>query len=523
MSSRRSHGGIRESSASRTRSGSGPPSTSIRAPVRVSSRIASPCPTSRTVSRVVPVDRVAERQRPRWRRPAPPRRARCAGFVRGAAAFVVRAAGRAGSLDRRARAGRRRRSPRTAAGPPRIATPAAAAAASAPPGGRVTAANGTAAANRTIATMTWSTIQPGRPAIVATTGGAPSRLARPRASIATTPPSMAAGTSGHDREVDDRRDERQPAERREHVRERRRLRGQRDPEALREPSRHPPAGDAAQVPRQRVRPRQEAGRRHDGEAEPGVGDHARGRSAGAAPRQFRGPQARARRGRSRARGGRRRPSRRPGRPTTRRRRRRRRRPPSPGSRGRATVAIGRGGRPRRGRRRSRCSSPRSRRRGSRPRSRSPRRASRSTRSRRPTRIPAASPASGSGSARCRASPLASRSVWRPIGDARTSVRALCVERARRARSPQVRAIRIVVRRRAEPALDLDDVPRGDGRERRQGRRDRHLAAVRVQAQPRDLVAVPRRSDGLDDGGPRPRVLGQRRSRRAGGACENPQR
>ena len=59
MSIRRSHGGSRPSSATSSRSGSGPPSTSIRPPRPPSTRIASPCPTSRTVIRVVPSARCA--------------------------------------------------------------------------------------------------------------------------------------------------------------------------------------------------------------------------------------------------------------------------------------------------------------------------------------------------------------------------------------------------------------------------------------------------------------------------------
>ena len=103
----------------------------------------------------------------------------------------------AGPLDASVRAGWWRRSPRTTAGPPRIATPSLP---RLPLDARRerTAANGIAAANLTIATMTWSTIQPGKPTTVATSGGAPSRLAAP-ASIATTPPSIAAGTRGRPR------------------------------------------------------------------------------------------------------------------------------------------------------------------------------------------------------------------------------------------------------------------------------------------------------------------------------------
>ena len=48
---RRSHGGMRRSSATSKRSGSGPPSISSRPPREPSTRIASPCPTSRIDTR----------------------------------------------------------------------------------------------------------------------------------------------------------------------------------------------------------------------------------------------------------------------------------------------------------------------------------------------------------------------------------------------------------------------------------------------------------------------------------------
>jgi hypothetical protein len=58
-SMRRSHAGMRWSSWARRRSGSGPESSSIRPPRGPSSRIASPCPTSRTLIRRRPSGRAA--------------------------------------------------------------------------------------------------------------------------------------------------------------------------------------------------------------------------------------------------------------------------------------------------------------------------------------------------------------------------------------------------------------------------------------------------------------------------------
>ena len=58
-SMRRSHGGIRLSRATRRRSGSGPPSIRRRPPREPSTRIASPCPTSRTETRATPAGRAA--------------------------------------------------------------------------------------------------------------------------------------------------------------------------------------------------------------------------------------------------------------------------------------------------------------------------------------------------------------------------------------------------------------------------------------------------------------------------------
>ncbi len=193
-SSRRSHGGIRSSRATSTRSGSGPPSTSIRAPVRVSSRIASPCPTSRTVSRVV-------------RPAASPNAAAEIATTIAAATSAPRSTGERGPRTGRrfdrviggcvdGRLGLRScRARRINVGTRNSASAAATPAAWAIPGGSATAANGTAAPMRTNATITWSTSQPGSPASVARIAGAPSDAATPPAR-ASTPPAIATGTSG---------------------------------------------------------------------------------------------------------------------------------------------------------------------------------------------------------------------------------------------------------------------------------------------------------------------------------------
>ena len=134
--------------------------------------------------------------------------------------------------------------------------------------------------------MTWSTTQPGSPRERRDGLRRSEQRRHRRPSIATSPPSIAAGDQRNDREVDGRRHEREPPERRQHVGQRRRLRGQRDPEALGQPAGHPAAGDVREPRAERVRPRQQAGRRHDREPEPGIGDEpgsASSRSAAASP------------------------------------------------------------------------------------------------------------------------------------------------------------------------------------------------------------------------------------------------
>ena len=422
-------------------------------------------------------------------------------------------AGRAGVARRRARAGRRRRSQRTAAGPPRIAAPAAAAAAGAT--ARRQRDRRERDARRANRTMRDDDVEHD-PARQAGERGDDRRRAEHAAAPAEhrqTPPSIAAGTSG----TTARLTTGETSDSRPNVA---RTSGSVAACAASEiprlsasqPGIRPPAMPR-RCRRQRVRPGEQPGRRHDREAEPGVADHAPGRrAAGAAAAS------------PSAAGG----------------------PPGPAALAREEHDAGHHGRPDDRRRRAggddvgddRRRIPRASDRRDRPRR---------TAATRPATIamfqpeiattwltpavaksaasvavdafaeadedPGGEPGLGLGKRPLQG--VAARVAERLEAHRRRAYQRerLRVEGARRARSPQVRAIRIVVRRRTEPALDLDDIPRGDRRERRQGRRDRHLAAVRQQAQPRDLVAVPRRSDGLDDGGPRPRVLGQRRRRR----------
>ena len=151
---RRSHGGSRSSSATSSRSASGPPSTRRRPPREPSTRIASPCPTSRTVTRATVEGRLAATA------PVMP--------IEATRAYVARRMSRAWRVGARPIAGVRRvllaspapaRPPRVAAGRDRrrqaIATPAPIADASpraAPTGGSsTTLAKGSVAAASTIA------------------------------------------------------------------------------------------------------------------------------------------------------------------------------------------------------------------------------------------------------------------------------------------------------------------------------------------------------------------------------------
>ncbi len=87
----------------------------------------------------------------------------------------------------------------------------------------------------------------------------------------------------------------------------------------------------------------------------------------------------------------------------------------------------------------------------------------------------------------------------------------CLERPGGTRPPEVLAVRVVVGRRTEPARRPRRTRRRHcrpGRERRRDRR-RPTSRVRHEAQPRDLVPVPRRPDRLDHRRPRPVVSGSR--------------
>ncbi len=81
-----------------------------------------------------------------------------------------------------------------------------------------------------------------------------------------------SGHDGHHGQVDCRRDERQPAERREHVGQGGRLGRERDPEALRKPAGEPPAPQAAEPGAKRRRPGEEPCGREHRQAEPGIAD-----------------------------------------------------------------------------------------------------------------------------------------------------------------------------------------------------------------------------------------------------------
>ena len=207
MSIRRSHGGSRRSSSTSRRSGSGPPSMSIRPPRPPSTRIESPWPTSRTVIRVVPSARWAatERERPHdARRPGRARRAR---RERRRARVDVVAAWRrvaapgdppAPARGATSRAGRRRHAAdRKIARPRRPATIVHG-------GSSVTLANGRAAPARMIVHIAVSSAQAGSPASVATIAGPPATATAPPSS-ATSAAAIAGATSGTISEVDRRR------------------------------------------------------------------------------------------------------------------------------------------------------------------------------------------------------------------------------------------------------------------------------------------------------------------------------
>ena len=259
---RRSHGGIRRSRTTSRRSGSGPPSMSRRPPREPSTRMASPWPTSRMEIRAIPAGRAitTEPVTARLRSSAATLARRSRRFARDVPGAAP--AGRRGR--RRGRClGRDRRARRLGdSGPPvgdattsRPRSPAtdSAAAAVSRGGWSVTLANGRPAAVSTMVTSNRRTTQPGAATTAPRTGGAPATTA--------TPPARASDTDGHrrrderdDEQVDERRQHRQPTERDEDDRQRRRLRSERDPEALGQPAGDPPAAETPEPLGQRRRP-----------------------------------------------------------------------------------------------------------------------------------------------------------------------------------------------------------------------------------------------------------------------------
>ena len=240
---RRSDGptaGCRRSSSTRSRSGSGPPSTSSRPPRQPSTRIASPWPTSSTVIRVAPSA---------GRRRRAPATATATTSAERRAAAASAAAGRASAARRRRRSARRRVGRRDRA-------PVAAAVA-----GRAAATrrddrrSRRPAPRRRRTAARASTLANGRPAAASTIAddrrrSDPRRAAAsdgrrrppaPRArrappARATTPAAIAGATSGTTSRLTTGDDDGQAAEGRPGRRQRRGLRGERHAEALREPA-----------------------------------------------------------------------------------------------------------------------------------------------------------------------------------------------------------------------------------------------------------------------------------------------
>ncbi len=237
-------------------------------------RIASPCPTSRTVTRatvegrlaatapVTPIDAtrayVARRMSRAWRVGARP----IAGFA------VCCSRSPAPARPPRVPAGRDRR--RQA-----IATPAPIADASpraTPTGGSsTTLAKGSIAAASTMPIMSRSATQPGAARIAPTTPGAPIPTSAPPMR-ATSPAAMAGATSGTITRLTAGAMSGEPSERREDDRQRRRLRSERDAEALDEPAGQSVAGRAIEGRRPWRGPRDEAGRCEARQLEAGIGD-----------------------------------------------------------------------------------------------------------------------------------------------------------------------------------------------------------------------------------------------------------
>ena len=273
MSIRRSHGGMWPSSATSSRSGSGPPSTSRRPPRDPSTRIPSPWPTSRIVTRgdgrrarhhhaADDGDRDDEGQR---------RRALC----RPAGRRPV-GAGRGSSKGRRlgeARQARcldlaRRCRHQVSPSNPPVET---AAATSVERRREVQAGkrHGRRADDDRVQDAeqhpAWSRQDR------AECGRSAERDQGP-AGHRHEPDGHRRRDERHDREIDRGCQDRQPTERNQYDRERRRLGGQRHAQALRQPARHPPVADRPDPVGQRRGPGDQSGGRERRELEPRVAD-----------------------------------------------------------------------------------------------------------------------------------------------------------------------------------------------------------------------------------------------------------
>ena len=261
---------MRRSSATSSRPGSGPPSMSSRPPCEPSTRIASPCPTSRTLTRATPVGRLtttapattmAITSAATAARVAPDDRG--SGLVRDPASGSMTSGGAA--------AGRR---PRQRAWTAASATSVAIAATAAAGPGSVTLANGSPAIASTIATMSRSRTQPGAARTLPTTGGSADRDEEPAEHR-----DESGGHRGrherHDGKVDDRREDGEPPEGRQHDGQGRGLCRERHAEALGQPARQVTSPDPVEPRGQRRRPRDQAGGRQRRQLEAGVADERR--------------------------------------------------------------------------------------------------------------------------------------------------------------------------------------------------------------------------------------------------------
>ena len=409
----------------------------------------------------------------------------------------------------------------TSAGAPTITTPETAAATVATPGGRVTAANGSAAAARTINTITCRTSQPGSPAIVARTGGAPS-IARPPASIATRPPSIAAGTSG----TTARLTTGETSDSRPNVA---RTSGSVAAWAASEiprpsasqPGIRPPT-EPSEALREGIGPRQQPRRGHDREPEPGILDH---RGLDHQEERHGHPERRGRATRPSALPCHQRDARHDRRAHDRRRRSGghdvRDHGPEDAERNQSSRSPAKHGGHERGDDRDvpagdgddMADAGRREVGGERP----------IDALSQPDEDPGRQPRLGlrEGLLERVAAGIAKGLEAERRGVLEGERPAL--ERARRARSSEVVAVRVVVGRWSKAPLDLDEVARRDGRERGERRRDGDIALFGVEAQPRNLFSLPRRPDRLHRRRPWTRVVGERRRRRGRRPEKHPDR